>query len=343
MRTRILKSRTNLLPRSINNRNFPLAAQGRRVYFKWTEVPRLMIKFDLNNKTRAAGAGYAIMAGVYVTAAFFGQALLSALKVTGAAYYAVAPVFSAIALIVATAFSVRAYGAGVKIVCGYRKFPPVYIIVAVLAAFGMFAGLGFVNDLFARALQKIGVNVPQSGIEINSAWEFALLIVALAALPAVTEESFFRGAIGYGVSSCGALTGAAVTAACFALYHGSLSQLLYQFAYGAALYVLAKKSGSTFPGMIAHFLNNAAVLCLAYFNAEVNLYSLVSIACGIAALAAAGAVLFFYGRKKSGAETPEEKKEDGEHEEGKIRDFFLPYGILGAAIFVALIVGSAAV
>ena len=203
----------------------------------------------------------------------------------------------------------------------------------------MMAGLGFVNDLFARLLQKLGAHIPETEIVINSVREYILLTVTLAALPAIIEESFFRGAIGYGVSSCGALTGAAVTAACFALYHGSLSQLVYQFAYGAALYILAEKSGSTFPGMIAHFLNNFAVLTFTYFGINVDFYSPALIACGIAALAAAVAFSFLYRRKKAKTEEREEKEE----EKGKTRDFFLPYGIFGAAIFVALIVGNAVV
>lgn len=298
-----------------------------------------MIKFDLKNKNRAAGAGYALMAGVYVVIAFFGQALLSAFKVTGAAYYAVAPIFSATALFIAAAFLVKTYGVGVKKACGYNRFPPVYLAVAAFMSFGMMAGLGFVNDLFARLLQKLGAHIPETEIVINSVREYILLTVTLAALPAIIEESFFRGALSYGVEKCGFVVGVVLTGTCFALYHGSLSQLLYQFAYGAALYILAEKSGSTFPGMIAHFLNNFAVLTFTYFGINVDFYSPALIACGIAALAAAVAFSFFYRRKKAKTEEREEKEE----EKGKTCDFFLPYGIFGAAIFVALIVGNAVV
>ena len=87
--------------------------------------------------------------------------------------------------------------------------------------------------------------------------------------------------------------------------------------------------------MIAHFLNNFAVLTFTYFGINVDFYSPALIACGIAALAAAVAFSFLYRRKKAKTEEREEK--------GKTRDFFLPYGIFGAAIFVALIVGNAVV
>ena len=91
--------------------------------------------------------------------------------------------------------------------------------------------------------------------------------------------------------------------------------------------------------MIAHFLNNFAVLSFTYFGISVDFYSPALIACGIAALAAAVAFSFLYRRKKAKTEEREEKEE----EKGKTCDFFLPYGIFGAAIFVALIVGNAVV
>lgn len=297
-----------------------------------------MIKFDLNDKTRAAGAGYTLMAGTYVVIAFFGGTLLSSVKITGAAYYAVAPIFSAVALFIATLFLAKNYGVGVKKTCGYNKFAPIYLVAALFVAFGMMAGLGFVNDLFAKCLQKIGAKVPETEIVINSVGEYILLILSLSALPAVAEESFFRGALVYGEANCKRIWAAVLAGACFALYHCSLSQLVYQFIYGAALYILAKKSVSVFPGIAAHFLNNFAVLTLGYFGTEVNFYSPVLIACGIASLAAATAFLLLYGRKKNKTETAEK-----EEEKGNIKEFFLPYGIFGIVIFSALIIGGAVV
>ena len=49
---------------------------------------------------------------------------------------------------------------------------------------------------------------------------------------------------------------------CFALFHASALQTIYQFVCGCAFALLAIRSRSVLPGMLAHFLNNATIIIL---------------------------------------------------------------------------------
>ena len=177
----------------------------------------------------------------------------------------------------------------------------------------------------------------------------------MAVIPAIAEETFFRGAIAFGTSGAKLFAGAAFSGIIFALYHCSLSQLLYQFIYGAILYILAKKSGSVFPSAVAHFLNNFAVITLTFFGAEVNLFSPVLIASGIAALMLAAALIFFIDRKAvrdtvergktaekaTATEAGKSKttKEAENEEKFSVKDFFLPFGAVG--VLACVLMGAA--
>ncbi len=84
-----------------------------------------------------------------------------------------------------------------------------------------------------------------------------ILVILLAAVPAVCEELFFRG---YALSGLrGALgTGAAVAvvAVTFGLHHHSIHRLAITTGLGLLLGLLVVRGGSIWPAMLAHFLHN---------------------------------------------------------------------------------------
>lgn len=331
----------------------------------------------LKNKSQAAGALYTAAIALYFVLSLVGGAILSVLPQDSFARTAISPLFAAVALLSVSFLSAKAYGAvggavgtvdavgepsrnreekpicrSYKAIFGYKKFKPAYLLAAVLIAAGIFCGLGFINTAFAELLAKIGVNLPNAEIKINGAGEYIILSFTLAIIPAIAEETFFRGAIAFGTSGAKLFAGAAFSGLIFALYHCSLSQLLYQFIYGAILYILAKKSGSVFPSAVAHFLNNFAVITLTFFGAEVNLFSPVLIASGIAALMLAAALIFFIDRKAArdtvergkraekatATETGKSKKTENE-EKFSAKDFILPFGAVG--VLACVLMGAA--
>lgn len=93
----------------------------------------------------------------------------------------------------------------------------------------------------------------------------ALKLLALAVVPALCEELLFRGALARGLRAPLGLLGAAVvSAALFALVHGSLARLPITFALGLVLGVTTLRVGSVVPAVVIHAGNNAAAILLSW-------------------------------------------------------------------------------
>jgi ABC-2 type transport system permease protein/sodium transport system permease protein len=100
-----------------------------------------------------------------------------------------------------------------------------------------------------------------------------LILVALAAVPAIAEELFFRGYLFRAISErWGSIAAVATTALLFALFHAfgatgvTLQRIVPSLLMGVALGALALRSGSVFPGMILHSFNNALLLMIARYK-----------------------------------------------------------------------------
>ena len=195
----------------------------------------------------------------------------------------------------------------------------------------MFFGFGFINTVAARLVISLGGRVNEIELPVESPFALILFLFCYALLPAIEEEAFFRGLITESLSRAKIVPAAFCSAAAFALYHGSLTQLLYQFIYGVGLFFIAKKSGSALPGAIAHFINNAAVLVFSYAGIEIDLFNPFIIAGGVILLAA---FVWLIARDESDIKTePAEKNE--------VSRFFVPFGAIGTAVFVVTMIANA--
>ena len=85
-------------------------------------------------------------------------------------------------------------------------------------------------------------------------------LLAIAVLPAVCEEMVFRGLVARALGRYSLAAGIVGSALVFSAYHLLPIQMIATFPLGLALAVLALRSGSVVPGMIAHLLNNATVI-----------------------------------------------------------------------------------
>jgi membrane protease YdiL (CAAX protease family) len=90
-----------------------------------------------------------------------------------------------------------------------------------------------------------------------------LSLFGLALLPALGEELVFRGVLARTLARHNAWLAIIVSAIVFAAYHLVPVQIVGTFGLALALGVLAVRSKSVVPGMVAHFLNNATVLVIA--------------------------------------------------------------------------------
>jgi len=299
------------------------------------------------------GAGWAFFAMIfcYLVVSLAGQEILKACNAGEVVSYAIRSTFSIISMAVVQAVFVVRRKEKVFRVVKLEKFNPVYIVCAVLLGAGMMAGLGFVNEGVASLLKKAGLNTAGINLPVDSPFRFALFTVLVAVLPAAIEEAFFRGLMLGSLSGesekafskrnvCAALC----SAACFALYHCSLTQLVYQFVYGLFLAFLTIEAKSAIPAALAHFINNFAVLAFSFAGIKINLFNPVVILSGIAGLAAFCVLTALIGKKaeKSAELRTGSVKERDEKDAGfSFMKFWFPFGLAGAAVCAVLAIGSA--
>jgi len=148
-----------------------------------------------------------------------------------------------------------------------QKCPSKYYLVAVCLQIGLLS-LSWLNGWFLEFLGQFGYE--DSGILLPSmdGFGFVGVLLVVAALPAIFEEIMFRGVLLSGLRSFGKTGAVLLCGALFAIYHQNPAQTIYQFCCGAAFALVALRSGSILPTVLAHFLNNAAILTLAKFGIE---------------------------------------------------------------------------
>lgn len=148
-------------------------------------------------------------------------------------------------------------------------FHPKYILLAVLMQFGLFS-LNELNGLFLQLLSLIGYEQSPILLPDLTGWNLLPALLVIAVLPAIFEETVFRGIMvgrmqesGWGTASTVLISGLL-----FALFHTNPAQTAYQFVCGACFALIAVRSGSMVPTMVSHFLNNAAILVLTAFSLD---------------------------------------------------------------------------
>lgn len=144
---------------------------------------------------------------------------------------------------------------------GVRKCRPKYFLYALLLQFGLLFALGDLNNLFVELLKKLFGYEPSS-VPLPSLDGFGVVgvIFAVALVPAICEEMVFRGVMVNSVKKSGVVFTVLVNGALFSLFHMNPAQTIYQFLCGCAFALMAYRSGSVFPTVLAHFLNNAFVI-----------------------------------------------------------------------------------
>ena len=136
-----------------------------------------------------------------------------------------------------------------------------YLFMALLLQIGLFS-LSELNTLFLQFLQAFGYTPQEMHLPSMDGVGFVGTLIAVALLPAIFEELFFRGIVLEGLKPLGETAAALTCGALFALYHQNPPQTIYQFCCGAAFAFVALRSGSILPTVLAHFINNAVILTL---------------------------------------------------------------------------------
>lgn len=131
-------------------------------------------------------------------------------------------------------------------------------LVLGVAAWAMVQLLGF---LVLYLVERAGGKMPQ----LYSYAPFGIALFIRALLPAICEESAFRGYVLYNLRPLGDKTAIILTGLLFGAMHGSLIRLVPLALLGMVFATAVQRSGSILPGMIMHFTNNVIVLALSAF------------------------------------------------------------------------------
>lgn len=145
------------------------------------------------------------------------------------------------------------------------KMPPkkgaLWCGVAVLLAFGLLFSLSWINTGFNELLKLLGYENGTTYFPELSGGGVVLALLVMAVMPALFEETLFRGVILQNARrEAGDLNAVLLCGLCFSLFHASALQTFYQFLCGCAFALLAMRARSVLPCMVAHFLNNAAIV-----------------------------------------------------------------------------------
>lgn len=280
---------------------------------------------------RTGGFYFAFTIALYVLISFIGQMVMGAVSEKGSTVYiAVCSTFSAICFIIVIVYALFGEKICYKNLTGESNGLK-FILPALLLSCGMFLAFGYVNTAIANIFKGWGLKVSELSIPLSNPWHLVVFSITLAVLPAIAEELFFRGIILNSLSGVKRIYAVLISALCFALYHCSVAQLVYQFIYGVALGLLFILAKSILPCIIAHFVNNFALLCMQYFNVNVDMFNFKLIIIGATCLAIFSTVVFFVCKNK---------KEEVKEKSGEATKFFFPYALFAIIVCIALSVSS---
>lgn len=291
------------------------------------------MEFDEKTLKQPIGGGIAftLMIIIYLFVNFLGQIILSVcFGADSVLYKACCSLFSVIAILSVTIYFKKKIKVKTLELARVKKFKWQYVIIAVLLSASMLFGFGFLNISFASFLERLNLNVSGAEIPLNNVGNVVVFSVALAVLPAVFEEVFFRGLLLKCLDGVRPIYAIIAVSLCFSLYHCSLVQFFYQLIYGVLLTMLAISAKSIIPCIITHFLNNFTIILLQYFKVEINLLNAYFIVFGILFVGLIFTFLFFAIKRAN-------KIQDKSQE--KISRFYI-FSSVGIAVCISLIISA---
>ena len=139
-----------------------------------------------------------------------------------------------------------------------RPVRPVFLVSVPMTVLGTSILGALISTLIASVTASFGVVSSSSLVQPASGgvWDVLVYFVLIAVLPAFLEEFLFRGAVLTLLRPYGDGFAVLMSAAFFALIHCNLEQAPAAFLTGLALGCSVIFSGSVWPAVLAHFINN---------------------------------------------------------------------------------------
>ena len=125
-----------------------------------------------------------------------------------------------------------------------------------------------VQTAISNALAGLGLNAPGS-IIVDNAFDLVLALVLIAVMPAICEESIYRGFVCNSMAVPGKkidVKAIVVSSLLFALMHMSPWQFVHPFVLGCIIAFVYLATKSFWAAAVLHFSNNAFILLFGYFT-----------------------------------------------------------------------------
>lgn len=164
----------------------------------------------------------------------------------------------------------------------FLRFRPGDGAIIVLAVIGLFAltpaiqWLGTVNQQlplpeFIRNFEQSQMELIERVLSIDTGLFFNLVVLAVT--PALCEELLFRGYVQRQLErGAGVAGGILISGIVFGLYHLRLTQAIPLCVLGIYLAWLVWRTGSLWPAIVVHFMNNAMAIAIgAYISGREDL------------------------------------------------------------------------
>ncbi len=220
-------------------------------------------KYALPLGSAAGGLSFSItvVINMLISIVATGIIMVGSLKGTDAAKY-ISVLVSPIAVAVTLTLTLKVVKQSARSVLPIKTHPK-YFLIGVLLIFGLLFSLNSLNEYLIRLFELMGYQRRVNPLPDISGWKVVPALIVIAVLPAVFEEILFRGILLNNTEEgTGTVRAIFLSGFCFALYHGSVEQTVYQFVCGCLFAFLAVRSRSLAPTVVIHFLNNAVIIVL---------------------------------------------------------------------------------
>ena len=146
-----------------------------------------------------------------------------------------------------------------------------------LAVFSIPLGLlicligNYLTGLFVYGAEQIGFKLTSPDFSTpTDITDRILYVLAIAVIPALAEELSIRGCILQPLRRYGDMFAILASSMIFAVLHGNLIQAPFAFIAGIGLGYICCITGSLWPGIIVHFINNAYSCAEEFITADVT-------------------------------------------------------------------------
>lgn len=140
----------------------------------------------------------------------------------------------------------------------FKKINWKSILIAIAIGIIVYLLNVLITTFFNAFLSAFGYRFSNGGgLTSYPVWLLIVNLVMTAVLPAICEETAHRGLLLNGLSGLGQKKAVILSSLLFGLLHLNIEQVFYATLIGLLVAYLTCITGSIFPAMIVHFMNNA--------------------------------------------------------------------------------------